>query len=267
MASTPAHAIPESLADLVSSGALVVASHSGGADSQSMLISLLQADIPAEQLLVVHASLGAIEWPGAQALAQGQAQSAALPFIVARANKTLFDMVRRRHARRPDVPSWPSPAQRQCTSDLKRGPIAREVRRYATKHGFTTVVNCLGFRADESPARRKRPIWSVNASQTNGRRTWYDHLPIHGWSKSRVFDTIRAAGQSPHPAYAGGNERLSCQFCIMGSYNDLRHAARVHPDLATEYMQLEDETGYTMHASGQSLASIINHKPAQRSLF
>lgn len=126
---------------LIDAGALFVSNHSGGKDSQAMLIKLLDV-IPSRQLVVVHASLGAIEWPGALELARDQAKSAGVPFIVARASKTLFEMVERRFENRPEVPSWPSASTRQCTSDLKRGPIQREVRRYAKANGFKTIVNC-----------------------------------------------------------------------------------------------------------------------------
>ena len=47
--------------DLIRAGALFVANHSGGKDSQAMLIKLLER-VPARQLLVVHASLGEAEW-------------------------------------------------------------------------------------------------------------------------------------------------------------------------------------------------------------
>src|SRR5262249_46314776 len=48
----------------------------------------------------------------------------------------------------------------QCTSDLKRGPIEREVRRYADARGFAIIVNVLGLRAEESAGRAKRAIFS-----------------------------------------------------------------------------------------------------------
>ncbi|MDW1112878.1 hypothetical protein P2N17_13320, partial [Mannheimia haemolytica] len=120
---------------LIDAGALFVSNHSGGKDSQAMLIKLLDV-IPARQLVVVHASLGPVEWPGALELASAQATAAGLPFIVATARKTLLEMVVRRFENRPEVPSWPSASTRQCTSDLKRGPIQREVRRYAKANGF-----------------------------------------------------------------------------------------------------------------------------------
>ncbi|EAO5288854.1 phosphoadenosine phosphosulfate reductase family protein [Salmonella enterica] len=231
---------------LIDAGALFVSNHSGGKDSQAMLIKLLEI-VPAKQLIVVHASLGIIEWPGALGLAEKQAKNAGLVFIVARASKTFFEMVERRFASRPEVPSWPSSSTRQCTSDLKRGPIQREVRRYAKACRFKTIVNCLGLRAQESPGRAKRQVFRKNETDSNSVLTWYEWLPIHGMLTDEVFAAIRESGQQPHYAYALGNERLSCVFCIMASRNDLRNGARSHPELLEKYAALEARTGYTMH--------------------
>lgn len=231
---------------LVDTGALFVSNHSGGKDSQAMLIKLLEI-VPTQQLVVVHASLGVMEWPGALELAQQQAADAGLPFIVARARKTLLEMVARRFENRPEVPSWPSASTRQCTSDLKRGPIQREVRAYAKANGFKVIVNCLGLRAQESPGRAKRQTFRKNETDSNSVLTWYEWLPIHELKADEVFANIRAAGQEPHYAYSLGNERLSCVFCIMASRNDLKHGATHHPELLEQYAELEVRTGYTMH--------------------
>ncbi|MCE0931671.1 phosphoadenosine phosphosulfate reductase family protein [Pseudomonas monteilii] len=239
--------IPENVEALVASGALFVANHSGGKDSQAQLIKLLEV-IPATQIVVVHASLGPMEWPGALELAEQQASAADLPFLVAKAGKTLLEMVERRYATRPEVPSWPSASTRQCTSDLKRGPIQREVRAFAKANGFKVIVNCLGLRAEESPSRRKRAVFS-KMGISNSVLTWYEWLPVHDMSTSEVFDTIRAAGQEPHYAYALGNDRLSCVFCLFGSKGDLRNGRRHRPELLQQYDAMEKHTGYTMHMS------------------
>lgn len=243
---------PAEITDLINRGALFVANHSGGKDSQAQLIRLL-AIVPKAQMVVVHASLGEMEWPGALELAQTQAEAAGLPFIVARAEKTFLEMVERRFAGRPTVPSWPSASTRQCTSDLKRGPIAREVRRYAKAHGFTLIVNALGLRAEESPGRAKRPTFSLNDRQSNSVATWYEWLPIHELTRDEIFGMIRTAGQEPHWAYASGNERLSCVFCIMGSKRDLANGAKHRPELLAKFVELEQRTGYTMHQSRKPL--------------
>lgn len=241
---------------LIARGALFVANHSGGKDSQCMLIKLLEL-VPREQLLVVHASLGEIEWAGALELARDQAAAAGLPFIVARADKTFLDMAERRFASRPDVPSFPSASHRQCTSDLKRGPIEREVRRYMAARDLSLVINCVGIRAQESPARAKLDVFAFNARNSKAGREWYDWAPIHALSTREVFAAIGAAGQTPHHAYASGNERLSCVFCIMGSKNDIAHGAREHPELFARYVELEQRTGYTMHMSRKSLTQLV----------
>lgn len=233
---------------LVASGALFVANHSGGKDSQAQLIKLLEV-VPARQILVVHASLGAMEWPGALELARNQAAAAGLPFIVATATKTLLEMVERRFEGRPEVPSWPSASTRQCTSDLKRGPIQREVRRYAKANGYKVIVNCLGLRAQESPVRAKRAPLRLNEYYTNSVNTWYEWLPVHDLSTAEVFGIIEQAGQQPHYAYAMGNDRLSCVFCIMANKRDLRNGREQRPELFAQYVELEERTGYTMHMS------------------
>jgi len=244
---TSIQSVTDQIDSLIAAGALFVANHSGGKDSQAQLIRLLER-VPASQMVVVHASLGAMEWPGAMDLARDQAEAAGLPFIVATATKTLLEMVERRFEGRPEVPSWPSASTRQCTSDLKRGPIQREVRRYAKANGYKTIVNCLGLRAQESPGRAKRKEFSQMAI-SNSVNTWYEWLPVHDLSTAEIFATIKQAGQAPHYAYALGNDRLSCVFCIMASKKDLATGAAHNPGLLEQYDALEKRTGYTMHMS------------------
>lgn len=241
--------------------ALFVANHSGGKDSQAMLImlsTLLRDPSARANLIVVHASLGDVEWPGALEHAQKQAEDLGAAFIIARARRTFLQMVEERHAARPEVPSWPSAKHRQCTSDLKRGPITREVRAYAKKYGYTTIVNCMGMRAEESAARAKKAAWTHNLTNSIPARMWFDWLPIHTLTTSEVFETIRSAGQEPHPAYALGNERLSCVFCIMGSANDAAVGRKHNPELFARYAELEARTGYTMHQSRKSLTVLAD---------
>ncbi len=238
-------------------GALFVVNHSGGKDSQAMLIRVLEL-VPATQVLVVHATLGEAEWPGALEHAQQQAEAAGVPFVVAQAVKTFFEMVEHRYTVRPgpNSPCWPSASNRQCTSDLKRGPIEREVRRYAKARGLTRIVGCMGLRAQESPRRAKAQPWRLNEEQSVAGRTWHEWLPIHDLRTTDVLATVREAGQELHPAYALGNERLSCVFCIMASAGDLRNGALHHPELYARYVEIERRTGYTMHMSRKSLPEL-----------
>lgn len=246
--------------EAIDSGALVFVSHSGGKDSQAMYAHL-RGFVPADQIVVVHANLGEVEWSGVIDHIQ---KNIGHVLNVVKAGKTLLEMVERRHASRPEVPPWPSPKHRQCTSDLKRGPIQKFIRAEMKKRGSLLAINAMGLRAEESSARAKRPVWQLNKTLSKAGRTVHDWNPIHDWSTAKVFNTIRDYGQSPFWAYAKGNERLSCVFCIMGCDGDLRNGAEQNPELARKYIELERKTGYTMFASG-SLAERIG--PKQDDLF
>jgi 3'-phosphoadenosine 5'-phosphosulfate sulfotransferase (PAPS reductase)/FAD synthetase len=246
--------VPLEVRALIDGGALFVANHSGGKDSQAMLIRLLEV-VPTAQLIVIHAALGEVEWKGALEHAEAQAAAAGLPFLVARAVKTFTQMVEHRYTVRPGPNSscWPSASNRQCTSDLKRDPIQREVRRYAKAHGIATIVSCLGLRAQESPGRARRATFAPNNRGTIAGRAWFEWLPIHDMTAAQVFQTIAVAGQSPHWAYAAGNDRLSCVFCIMGSRRDIANGAKHRPELFAKLREIELRTGYTMHQSRKPL--------------
>ena len=232
---------------LIDQGAIFYCSHSGGKDSQAMY-SYLRTIIPHDQIVVIHADLGNVEWTGVQDHIIKNIYH--FPHIV-KAGKTFLEMVRTRHQKRPDVPSWPSPKYRQCTSDLKYGPLMKFIRNDLKDRGLSLCVNCTGIRAEESSARSKKVPLQINKKMTlkSGVRTCYDWMPIFDWSTEQVFDEIYRSGQKPFWAYGKRgelNERLSCVFCIMGSKNDLRHGAEQRPELLQEYLDVEKETGYTM---------------------
>ena len=194
--------IPPDISCLIDRGALIAINHSGGKDSQAMTITLLEAGIPRDQLLIVHAALGDVEWPGT--IRHIRNTTFGLPLVIARPRRSFFEMVRARGM-------FPSPRYRQCTSDQKRGPIERELRRYlaANPRFARRIVSAMGMRAEESAARRRRPVVRMNTRNNVAGRTWVDWLPIHHFTRQEVFDTISNAGQEPHWAYGQGMSRHS----------------------------------------------------------
>lgn len=242
-------ALPSHIQAEIEAGALFVVNHSAGKDSQAMLIHLRAAGVPDHQMVIVHADLGEVEWPGNMAHIRRYAGN--VPIITARARRTLFEMIESRGM-------FPSPSQRQCTSDLKRGPIEREVRRHLkTIPGHSLrVVNCMGMRAQESAARAKRATWKFNVRNSKAGRIWHDWLPIHHLTEQQVFQAIKLARQEPHPIYAQGMTRLSCQFCIMASTADLTTAARLSPALYAKYVEMEKRHGHTLSMSRKPLEEI-----------
>lgn len=245
----------DAVRELVARGALFVLQDSGGKDSQAQRIRLSQI-VPAAQLLVVHATLGRFEWDGALEHAQAGAGRAGVPFLVAQSRKDFAELVRHRHRTYPHVPAFPSASNRQCTADLKRDPSVREVRRYATERGFTTIVTSLGIRALESPRRAKKPPLVKSSRYSTRGRAWWELLPIHHLNEDEVFATIREAGEDPHPAYPAGNKRLSCRVCFLACPSDVRNGALHSPEVFEELVGLERETGCTMHQSRRPLEEV-----------
>lgn len=242
-------ALPPFVQDELAAGALFVVNHSGGKDSQALLIHLRAAGIPDHQMIIVHADLGEVEWPGNVDHIRRYAGD--IPILIATPKRGFIEMVEARRM-------FPSPAQRQCTSDLKRGPIEREVRRFLKScpgHSLR-VVNCMGMRAEESPARAKRSPWIFSARNSKAGRVWHDWLPIHSLTERQVFASIRLAGQEPHPIYGLGMTRLSCRFCIMASRQDLTTAAELSPELYARYVALEKRLGHTLSMTGRGLEDI-----------
>jgi len=275
----------QEITDLARRGAIFYISHSGGKDSQAMflaIIALVAAGvIPAKNVRVIHADLGAVEH-----LDVKQHILATISYetpgdhnlMIAKAYHKdgsladFFSLVRQRRASLDakgqfDAPAMPSSAARFCTSDLKTGPIWREIR----NDGHSLVINCVGIRGLESKSRAKkvakRGTLNINKKNNNSVRVAYDWWPIADWTLQEVWCEIADAGQTPHPAYqvemghnntwiARGNERLSCAFCIFGSRNDLRNAAAERPELLAAFAQLEIEVRTTMFAT-ETLAERI----------
>jgi DNA sulfur modification protein DndC len=228
----------DTIQTLIDRGALFAVNHSGGKDSQAML-AMVRQRVPAAQIVVVHAELPEVEWDGV--VEHIQATTGGLPILYTRARRTLLQMIEERGM-------FPSPQQRQCTSDLKRGPIERVIRQHLKAHPEFNglVVNCMGMRAQESPSRSKLTTFKLNAKNSVAGREWYDWLPIHDLSAAQVFGIIADAGQEPHWAYKAGMTRLSCCFCIMASRADLTRAAELNPSLYARYVGLERRLGVSM---------------------
>ena len=242
---------PAECRELIERGALVVLNHSGGKDSQAMTI-LVSREVPREQLLVVHAPLGEVEWPGTiEHIEDTIPFGVPLIFAPVASGKTLLERVEERGL-------WPSNSARWCTSDFKRSPIERELRRYlkAEPRFGSRIVSAMGMRAEESPARAKLIPWRQNGRNSKAGRKWFDWLPIHGLKTDDVFRIIAEPGQVPHWAYGAGMSRLSCSFCILASRADLRRAAELRPSLYRNYVALEKRIGHTLSPTRLPLPAV-----------
>lgn len=228
---------------------VILVNTSGGKDSQAMLdrVWRLAADAGiANRIVTVHADLGRVEWPGTAELAERQAvEHYRVPFV--KVSRPQGDLLHHIEARG----MFPSSTTRYCTSDHKRGQIRTVMTELARKHreihgpkARVRILNCMGFRREESPARRKKVAFVPEGPASNGRRQVDEWLPILEWTVERVWSTIRASGVPHHPAYDAGMPRLSCCFCVLASRGALVRAAQLAPELAAEYAAVEVRIGH-----------------------
>ena len=240
--------IPPECRDMIRRGALVAVNSSGGKDSQSMTILLARA-VPRDQLVVVHAPLGQVEWPGTLEHIENT-MPAGVPLILARvaSGKSLLELIEERGR-------FPGPRTRFCTRSAKISPIERELRHYLKAHPRFggRIVSAVGIRRDESNARSKRIPWARSDRNSRAGREWFDWLPIFDLTTDDVFRIIRDAGQSPHWVYAEGMSRCSCSLCLFSSKSDICRAAELRPDLYRRYAALEERIGHTLSPSGVPL--------------
>lgn len=225
----------------------IILNSSGGKDSAVAEYEVCRlADLqgyPKSNIVVSHQDLGVYEWPGTKELVKEQADHFGVRMVVSwRVDKyghreTLLEYVLRRGM-------WPSQGNRWCTSDFKRGPGARVVTAETKDLGHCRVLYVFGFRADESPARKKKEIFTRNEKLSTHRREVYDWLPVHDWSLRRVWSTIREHKIPYHYAYDLGMPRLSCIFCFMSPFDALVLAGIHNPTVLEEYVYVEEVTGH-----------------------
>lgn len=222
----------EVIAELISRGAIFICNHSSGKDSQAMFLYLYSI-VPRSQLIVIHAHLPEVEWEGVQE--HIKETTFGIPILTCRSRRTLFEMIEERGM-------FPSPKNRNCTSDLKRGPIEKSIRHT----GHKLIVNCMGMRAQESSGRSKLNPFKFSERNSKNGREWYDWLPIFDLKIEEVFSRIAQAGQKPLWVYEAGMSRASCVVCIMSSKADLITAAKLNPTVYKRYVELERSTGQVM---------------------
>ena len=245
---------------LVDAGAIVVVNHSGGKDSQAMYL-LMRKYVPANQLKILHADLtDDCEWIGVKDhiknTTDGLELNVALANYKDQSSKTLLGEVQRKK-------KWPDAKRRWCTSDFKRGPCQREMRRMAKEHfkgGREVVISVMGLRAQESAARSKKPVWKDLEDLNTQNRIAYEFNPILTMTETQVFAQIEKAGQKPHYAYGLGMDRLSCMFCVLAPAKQLALSARLNPEAAQKYVNIEAAIGHSFKTN-QTLADITGVQP------
>jgi DNA sulfur modification protein DndC len=178
--------------------------------------------------------------------------------VVRNARRTYLELVEQRGM-------FPSAQYRQCTSDLKRGPIEKYIRTLRHK----VIVNCIGIRSEESNARAKLRPLELNRSLTTRTRTVYNWFPIFNQTLGDVLAWHWVNAVRLHPVYVpeyhkdgtigGYLRRFSCRVCIFSTDADLR-AIYHHDREAFELVSnLETKLSFTMRPSSSLVQIVGSH--------
>lgn len=175
--------------------------------------------------------------------------------VVRNPRRTYLEMIEQRGM-------FPSAKFRQCTSDLKRGPIEKYIRSLPHR----VIVNCIGIRAEESTARSRFSPLELNRSLTTRARTVYNWLPIFDQTLDEVLTWHWVNAIRLHPVYVpeyhrdgttgGYLRRFSCRICIFSTDADLRAIHEHDREAFNVVSSLEAKLGFTMRA-GASLVQIV----------
>ena len=240
----------------------LVINFSGGKDS-SLMLALLCEQYPDVPKRVVMADTGwehpdAVEWSRDIVSLFGLELEVVQAVRKSGEANSFFKMVEHRGM-------FPGMQQRQCTSDLKRGPIQKMIRNIPSSEKRPVYVNCIGYRSEESRDRAKKKCIVLNKLLTNSKRIVWDYHPILAWKKADVFRYLKERLIPVHPVY-NHLGRFSCRVCIYMTPHDLNQVAKFDPEAIKIIDRTEKDIGFTMFMSGP-IGTIINtdHEQATHS--
>jgi DNA sulfur modification protein DndC len=234
-----------------------VVNHSGGKDSTRML-GFVRKKFPDNPTYAVMADTGFEHVSPISAADFARARCAEFGVeltIVRNPKRTYLEMVEQRGM-------FPSPQYRQCTSDLKRGPIDKFIRNLPHK----VIVNCIGIRSEESNPRSRLLPLTRNESLSTRRRTAYNWFPIFDRTLADVLAWHWVNAIRLHPVYVseyhkdgttgGYLRRFSCRVCIFSTDADLAAIHQHDRDAFQAVASLERKLKFTMRP-GASLEKIV----------
>ncbi|MEL7753342.1 phosphoadenosine phosphosulfate reductase family protein [Citromicrobium bathyomarinum] len=248
----------------IAAGAWVIFNLSGGKDcgavSSRTMRYLDGLGHPRARRFAIHADLGRAEHTFNPSQVEAQARALGLRLDVVRAKSgDLVDRFENRWTRGLQAyvdlrlfnlrGPWSSPSLKFCQSEKKiqvMGPhLARELRGH-------TIINVVGIRREESPARAKTEVAKLDtrfAKPGNKHGTkmmlWHPGVEL---LEDEVFDINRRDAIPLSPIYGRGATRHSCALCTMGSLNDLAIGAEAHPWLYRHYVSMEATTTFSFQS-------------------
>lgn len=154
--------IPSFIQTVLSAGATLAISVSGGKDSDAMLrylVSRHRAEKWSGRMFSLFCNLGRIEWPGVEEHLHRVCTDLNVPLSKLYPNRSMIDEWQHRQetilSKQQDKPFWSSASARYCTKHEKTQPADKLLR------NDDFVVCAIGLRAEESSARARKPRYQI----------------------------------------------------------------------------------------------------------
>ena len=253
---------------------------SGGKDCVSAIEELLEAGFDRSQIEVHHHLVDGregpsfMDWPSTEGYCKAVADAMGLPIVFSWREGGL-----RREMLRANAPTAPVLFQTPdggltrvggegpCNTRWRFPQVTASLRtRFCTPYGKIMVMDALlrnddrflgartlvvtGERAEESASRAKYPVFERHRCDTRGgnrRRRHVDHWrPVHGHTRTQVWDAVRRLGIVPAPSYRLGWGRHSCMACVFLSANGWATMRLIAPDMFADIAAHEEMFGCTI---------------------
>lgn len=259
----------------------IICAYSGGKDSLSCFLNILEAGVPKEKIELWHHCIDGkegsnlMDWPITEDYCRKVALAFEVPlFLSWKQGGFEREMLRNNQLTAPTMfedenhiiqqvggtagkPSTrlkfpqvsPDLSVRWCSAYLKIDVCAAAIRnqnRFLNKK----VLLVTGERGEESKARSKYKIFEPDrADNRNGKsviRTIDHYRPIRDWKEQLVWDIIERFKVRVHPAYYLGWGRVSCAACIFGSKDQFASLNKINPAQVEKVANYEDSFGITI---------------------
>lgn len=133
---------------------------------------------------------------------------------------------------------------RWCSSALKIDVCSSAIINQERFRGTRTLV-LSGERAEESPQRAKYALFEPDRADLRNGKTYFRHVdrfrPILHWKERDVWRIIERFRVRVHPCYYMGWSRCSCKFCIFSQKNQYASAAKISSQLMDDIIKLEQD--------------------------
>lgn len=225
-------------------GKRIVASISGGKDSAAMSLYLHECGIEHERVFADTGWESDVTYEYIDTVLAG----AIGPITWVRAARQMEELIRHKLM-------FPGRTARYCTEALKTEPIAAHIE--TALSAGQEVVNTVGIRAAESPARADAAEWDW--SKALDCEVW---RPIVRWTEQDVIDIHRRHGLSPNPLYLLGARRVGCWPCIFSRKSEVRLMAETDPARLVKLRVLEQEVGDLVEDRAKSRGKTLANRPS-----